>query len=297
MIALEAVGLGLVTLGALAVVFGALERAFPACRQAHLRAEFVTDVAFFAGQYLLWHGCVTQWLSASLRLFARMDLGHVLGLSRLSLPAQGLCCILLGDVLVYFGHRASHRYEWLWRFHRVHHTSERLDWLAAYREHPLDGLFTQTLQNLPAIALGLPFEAIAGVVAFRSMWGVFIHSNVRLPLGPLKLLLGAPVLHRFHHDREHGGHVNFANLLPVLDVLFGTYRDPGAEPAQLGVAEPTPRRYLPQLLFPFVPLAWMRRMIASGQLRFDHCGGRRGLVLRGGRRSASLFPTLPRRRG
>ena len=45
--------------------------------------------------------------------------------------------LMLGDLLTYWFHRACHHYEFLWRFHAVHHSAERLDWLAAHREHPL----------------------------------------------------------------------------------------------------------------------------------------------------------------
>ena len=44
-----------------------------------------------------------------------------------------------------------------------HHTSKRLDWMAAYREHPLDNIYTRTIENVPALILGFPIEIIAGL--------------------------------------------------------------------------------------------------------------------------------------
>jgi sterol desaturase/sphingolipid hydroxylase (fatty acid hydroxylase superfamily) len=88
---------------------------------------------------------------------------------------------------------------------------------------------------------------------FRALWAIFIHSNVRLPLGPLRLLLGAPELHHWHHARVATTRHNFANLAPYLDVLFGTYHRPrGPEDYPLGLPTPWPRRYLAQLARPFL---------------------------------------------
>jgi sterol desaturase/sphingolipid hydroxylase (fatty acid hydroxylase superfamily) len=168
---------------------------------------------------------------------------------------QVLCAVVAGDFLVYWFHRACHRFELLWRFHAVHHSTRELDWLAAHREHPLDGVLTQLCQNLPAMLLGVPIEALAVIAVFRGAWGIFIHSNVRLRLGPLALLLGAPELHHWHHARLARTEHNFANLAPWLDLAFGTYHRPETEEESypLGLTEPWPRGYLAQLVRPLLP--------------------------------------------
>lgn len=133
----------------------------------------------------------------------------------------------------------------------MHHSAEHLDFLAAHREHPLDGVVTQICINLPGMLLDLPFAALGGLIAFRGLWAIFIHSNVRLPLGPLRLLFGAPELHHWHHARVSVTRHNFANLAPYLDRMFGTShrpRDPETYP--LGLTESWPRRYLAQLVRP-----------------------------------------------
>ncbi len=166
---------------------------------------------------------------------------------------------MLGDLCMYWGHRWQHANTWLWRFHSVHHSSEKLDFVAAHREHPLDGLYTQVCMNLPALALGFGFEGLLGLVAFRGLWATFIHSNVQLPLGPLAFVFGSPGHHHLHHrrGREVG---NYANLAPWIDYLFGTYvdedawaEDTGRAVAELGLDEPAPRSYLGLLLHPFLP--------------------------------------------
>jgi sterol desaturase/sphingolipid hydroxylase (fatty acid hydroxylase superfamily) len=135
----------------------------------------------------------------------------------------------------------------------VHHSSEYLDWVAAHREHPLDGVFTQMFQNIPVLLLGVDTTLLAGLIVFRGAWGIFIHSNVKINIGPLRYLFGAPELHHWHHARVAPTTHNFANLAPWLDVLFGTYHRP-TEPEEtypLGLIDPWPRDYLSQLVRPF----------------------------------------------
>ena len=45
-------------------------------------------------------------------------------------------------------------------------------------------------------------RSLAWFAAFRGLWAIFIHANVRLPIGPLRMLIGAPELHHWHHSRE-----------------------------------------------------------------------------------------------
>ena len=249
----------------LAAIFVPLEWARPAWPgQARRRIGLLADFGFFLGQYLLF-GAAAVWL---LGIVAP----HLAGLSSLAsvqasvaalpVPIQLALALVLGDFVAYWGHRLQHRVDFLWRFHAVHHTAEKLDWLAAHREHPLDGIYTQTLVNLPAIALGLSLEHAFGLVAFRSLWAILIHANVRLPLGPLRMMFGAPELHHWHHARcrDVG---NYANLAPWLDWVFGTHYCAPHEPDDLGIEEPHPRGYFALLVWPFTRINWGRAWRAA----------------------------------
>lgn len=234
------------------VVFRPLEMCFPAkAGQRVFRPAWLTDLCFFLGQYLLWSGAV-------LWLLTRFD-GWLNGVVPAGFRAavagqpwwvQAVEVVLLSDFCVYWGHRLQHRIGFLWRFHSIHHTAEHLDWLAAHREHPIDTVYTMGLINLPVFMLGFPIETLGGLIAFRGLWAIYIHSNVRLPIGPLRVLIGAPELHHWHHDRDRDAG-NYANISPVMDVLFGTYRCPDHEPERFGVNEPVAKNYPGLLLQPF----------------------------------------------
>lgn len=234
------------------VVFRPLELAYPAKPgQKLFRREWFVDLCFFLGQYFLWTGAVI-WLLT--RFGGWLD-GIVSARFRAGVAGQpwwlqAIEVVLLSDLFVYWGHRLQHRIPILWRFHCIHHSAEHLDWLAAHREHPIDTIYTMGLINLPAFILGFPLGTIAGLIAFRGIWAIYIHSNVRLPIGPLRLLIGAPELHHWHHHRNRDAG-NYANISPLMDVIFGTYRCPDHEPEEFGIDEPIARNYLGQMLHPF----------------------------------------------
>jgi sterol desaturase/sphingolipid hydroxylase (fatty acid hydroxylase superfamily) len=92
---------------------------------------------------------------------------------------------------------------WLWRFHAIHHSSERLYWLNGERRHPLHagmmaapGLVAVVLMGAPALAVGAWLGLLAVHLAFQ-------HSNLDYRVGPLRFLIGAAEVHRWHHKREY----------------------------------------------------------------------------------------------
>jgi sterol desaturase/sphingolipid hydroxylase (fatty acid hydroxylase superfamily) len=234
-------------------VFRPLELAFPAKKQQmFFRPEWFTDLFFFLGQFLLWNGIVFWCLVHVRRTLSTLVPREFTGMvTAQPLWLQIVEVILLTDFCIYWGHRLQHRVSFLWRFHSVHHSAEHLDWLAAHREHPLDTIYTVTLINLPAMVLGFSLESVAGFIAFRGVWAVYIHSNVHLPLGPLKFLLGSPELHHWHHarDRDAG---NYGNLSPLMDVIFGTHICPPNEPEAFGTDDAPPRGYIGHLVQPLL---------------------------------------------
>lgn len=248
---LEATGLSLLFL---MLVFIPMEKVFPAKKQQKiLRPSWFLDVCFFLGQYLLW-GALVLWALTYFSEYLTQIIPTGFRNKVQSLPywLQGIIVIVMSDFIIYWGHRLQHKVGFLWRFHKVHHSSEHLDWLAAHREHPLDSIYTVGLINLPAFILGFPLETLAGIIAFRGIWAIYIHSNVRLPIGPLRILIGAPELHHWHHDLDRDAG-NYANISPIMDKLFGTYVCPDHEPEKFGIKEKFPKNYVGQMVYPMLP--------------------------------------------
>lgn len=237
----------------LILVFVPMEKVFPAKRnQKFFRSKWILDFCFFLGQYIIW-GAIVIWVLNYFGSFLTSFIPNSLQLTIKNQPylLQVFEVLFLSDFLIYWGHRLQHKVDFLWRFHKVHHSSEQLDWLAAHREHPIDSIYTIGLINLPAFIMGFPLTSIAGVIAFRGIWAIYIHSNVRLPLGPLRVLIGAPELHHWHHDLDRRAG-NYANISPLMDVIFGTYKCPDEEPEKFGIKEESPNSYLGQLIEPLL---------------------------------------------
>ncbi|WP_211232086.1 sterol desaturase family protein [Pseudoduganella violaceinigra] len=182
-------------------------------------------------------------------------------LSALPLAARLLLALLVSDLCAYWAHRLAHRWPLLWRFHAVHHSPTHVYFLTNTRAHPVDLLFVRFCGLLPLYVLGLAGPSVAGsatpvaVILLGSVWGFFIHSNIRVRLGPLEWLLSTPAFHHWHHTRHEHIDRNFAAMLPLLDRIFGTYYLPRTWPADYGTDTPVASDLGGQLAAPFAPAA------------------------------------------
>ncbi len=189
--------------------------------------------------------------------------------------------VLIADLGLYSAHRMVHAIPLLWRFHQIHHSNEELDWLAAFRVHPVDQIATKGIALLPVFALGFSDAAIA-VFAFLSHWhAILVHSNISIGFGPLRWLIASPDFHHWHHSNEVAArNKNFAGQLSLLDVLFGTAHLPhGQVPSQYGIDAPLPSTYVTQLLHPFKgaerPTQAVRKEVNTRTIvppKMDHTG-------------------------
>lgn len=160
---------------------------------------------------------------------------------------------LLGDVVGYWTHRWFHG-GYLWRFHAVHHSSTRLDWLSAVRVHPVNDVGSKLAQAVVLTGLGFPLKMLAGYIPFLTFYAILLHANVSWSFGPFRYVIASPLFHRWHHTREHQGlDKNFAPLFPVVDLVFGTFYMPkGEQPTRFGtIFTRVPDTFFGQLLFPF----------------------------------------------
>jgi sterol desaturase/sphingolipid hydroxylase (fatty acid hydroxylase superfamily) len=175
--------------------------------------------------------------------------------------------VILADLGIYFTHRAFHAIPCLWKFHAIHHSIEELDWLAGARVHPVEQIINKCVPLVPLFVLGFS-DGVIGVYVLLYAWqSVFLHSNIRFRLGPLRWVLASPEFHHWHHSKEYQARDrNFAGQLPFLDALFGTgYMPRGVQPMSFGIDEPMRQNYLSQLALPFRPTATAASQVQSGR--------------------------------
>ena len=140
--------------------------------------------------------------------------------------AQLLTLFVLRDFIQWNVHRLLHRVPFLWQFHKVHHSVEQMGFAAHLRFHWMETVVYRTLEYLPLALIGFGIDDFFIVHLFTLAVGHFNHSNIRVPLGPLKYVFNNPQMHIWHHARElpqgHPWGVNFGLTLSLWDYLFGT---------------------------------------------------------------------------
>lgn len=164
---------------------------------------------------------------------------------------QALQMIILIDFIGYWLHRAFHGRR-LWAFHAIHHSSIDLDWRSAARGHPVNDIVNKAVQAAIVVALGYSPLLLAGALLFFTFYAIFQHANVSWGFGPLGKVFASPRFHRWHHtSAPEGRDKNFAGLLPVWDILFGTYYMPAKQPTEFGVPDAVPVGLIGQIVWPF----------------------------------------------
>ena len=265
---------------ALAVLFGVLEHCWPATAgQPRWRRDSHTDLA-----YWFFTPLVTKAITRAGVLVAVVGVAYLAGVpldrqhvrtfvaERRSSPlppaVQIVVMVVLSDFASYWSHRLLHS-RWLWRFHAVHHGSTQVDWLSSVRLHPVNDIVGKLVQGLPLFLLGFDYTLLAVYTPFLTLYAIFVHANVSWTFGPLRYVVASPVFHRWHHTCEREGlDKNFAGLLPVWDLLFGTfYMPPGRRPERFGVeGAPVPEGLWSQLVYPFRCLDVARSSVPPSRL-------------------------------
>ena len=204
-----------------------LERLIPADPdQPAFSSGMFVDIMWFLAFPIL-----GAWLPNFFEGFLNSTVGGALAswrlqaLQTLPLFTQLVLVILVSDFLAWFGHWVRHKVPVLWEFHKIHHSQVQLNYFSTRRNHPLDIIAQNAVRFLPWTLLGLSV-ALPGYLiwnTFLRLYEMFVHSNLRTNLGPLRYLLVSPQSHRIHHSLyERHIDTNFGNFLSIWDFMFGT---------------------------------------------------------------------------
>lgn len=159
--------------------------------------------------------------------------------------------IVVVDFLIYWLHRAQHRFDVMWRTHAWHHSIEHMYWFAGFRTSFLHSFIYNIPQAMvPMLLFKLsPLQAGIGysIALFIQFWE---HTNVKVNLGPLKWVFITPQYHRVHHSATRHCHMNLGTTFSIWDRMFGTYIDPDTMPDSfpLGLGEPVKKQEMPRML-------------------------------------------------
>jgi sterol desaturase/sphingolipid hydroxylase (fatty acid hydroxylase superfamily) len=137
----------LLDLFVMGLIFVPMERLFALARQQPIfRKGWRTDLTYFLTSHIGVQMLTLMTLAPAAILFRWMidsPIQRKIG----SQPwwLQFMQIVVLADLAGYWIHRMFHRVPLLWRFHAIHHSSERMDWLAGSRLHLVDIVVTRAL--------------------------------------------------------------------------------------------------------------------------------------------------------
>jgi sterol desaturase/sphingolipid hydroxylase (fatty acid hydroxylase superfamily) len=184
------------------------------------------------------------------------------------LAAQVVLGVTVAEFLLYWVHRLGHEWPLLWRFHAVHHSVIKLWIVNTGRFHFVDSLFKIVPSVALLLTLGAPVTVVIWLSAITGFIGMLTHCNVEMRFGPLSWVFNTPELHRWHHSRDlREANKNYCENFMLWDLLFGTYfrashRRP---PADIGIREYMPPRFIHQILWPFLTQK-CKQSIEAGRL-------------------------------
>lgn len=249
------------------VVWG-LEMVFPWRKnQPIIRKDFWLDTFYMFFNFFLLNLIVLIALSNTAALFFN-DILSIINLSIADFQlfeinafpywARLLVFFVIIDFVQWFTHTLLHKYEFLWNFHKVHHSVKQMGFAAHLRYHWMEPVLYNSMKYIPlAIMGGFSAQDVAIVHFFNIAIGHLNHANINWDYGVLKYILNNPKMHIWHHAKElpegRKNGVNFGITLSIWDYLFKTNYIPySGRDLELGFEgdENFPKDFLKQEFYP-----------------------------------------------
>ena len=249
------------------VVWG-LEAIFPWRKnQSLFRKDFWLDTFYMFFNFFLLNLIVLVALSNTAAAVFNDVLGfiglsissfQILELNILTFPVRIFIFFIVIDFVQWWTHRLLHRVEFLWNFHKVHHSVKQMGFAAHLRYHWMEPVVYNSLKYIPlAIIGGFSAQDVAFVHFFNIIIGHLNHANINWDYGWLKYIFNNPKMHIWHHskelpeERKYG--VNFGLTLSIWDYIFKTnYIPHSGRDIELGFEgdEDFPKGFIKQEMYP-----------------------------------------------
>ena len=126
-------------------------------------------------------------------------------------------------------HLLTHKIEFLWRIHRVHHSDTEMDISTAIRFHPIEIALSMALKIGLVYALGAdPLSVLIFEILLNGS-SIFNHANINIPNRIdkiMRFLIVTPDMHRIHHSSDRIEHdTNFGFALSIWDIDICVIKD------------------------------------------------------------------------
>lgn len=104
---------------------------------------------------------------------------------------------IVRDFVQWWTHRLLHRSDFLWEFHKVHHSVEQMGFAAHLRYHWMETIVYRTIEYIPLALLGIGLYDFFIIHIFTLAVGHYNHSNISISGkttgGILGLLIGIAI--------------------------------------------------------------------------------------------------------
>ncbi len=175
-----------------------------------------------------------------------LHIGMERGAAHAGLPLEPavLLAVVIPDFIWYWVHRCSHEGRgafgrWMWRMHIAHHLPGQVYLFMHAVAHPLNTIVVRLILTAPLFFLGFSTEALFVANLIVGLQGLVSHFNVDIRAGWFNYLLVGTELHRYHHSADPREGKNYAAVVPLWDLMFGTFHyRPGRNPQRLGIEQP-----------------------------------------------------------
>jgi sterol desaturase/sphingolipid hydroxylase (fatty acid hydroxylase superfamily) len=246
------------SLTACALVVALLERLRPE-RAAHVKLDqsLWIEAAHFFFSFELGYGVAIAAATLAAAGLRRAMPGFPSWPSGWPMALQVALGVLIFEGTSYWQHRLEHELPVFWRFHALHHSGARLNFIRAVRFHAVDIGTATFVAYLPMMLLGASDRLFTVLGVLLGTLGVLQHTNLRLRTPAwLDALVCTPAVHRHHHSILRVEHDrNYGNTVMLFDWLFGTYARPGRPegPDVIGIEDdPVPRTFVGQVTAPLL---------------------------------------------
>ena len=216
----------------ISLVVWLLEIIFPWRKnQSRIRKDFWLDGFYMFFNFFIFSIFISGDYKAIGLFFSEMGITtkslDVFNLSNWPAGIQLIVFFIILDFVQWLTHLLLHKYEVLWRFHKVHHSVKEMCFSAHLRYHWMENILYKPLKTLGVMLLGGFEPEQAYIVHFIAITiGHLNHANIRITWGPLKYVLNNSVMHLYHHmkalpeDKSKG--INLGISLSIWDFLFKT---------------------------------------------------------------------------
>ena len=208
-----------------------LEIAFPWRKnQAIFRRDFWLDVFYMFSNFFIFSIVISGVYEVLELLFNNFNITtkSLSLINTLHWPhwLQLLVFFIVLDFLQWLTHVLLHKYTFLWKFHKVHHSVKEMGFAAHLRYHWMENILYKPLKTFGVMIIGGFEPEQAYIVHFIAITiGHFNHANIKITWGVFKYVINNPVMHLYHHayaipKGKHG--MNYAISLSVWDYIFKT---------------------------------------------------------------------------